>query len=335
MRIIRNLDEITSPFLGAVVTLGNFDGVHLGHREIFRRVVQKAREIGGTSIVYTFDPHPLKVVAPPRAPRLINTSAEKERLIEASCFDVMIAAPFNLEIAAQPAASFVEEILVAKIGVRYLVVGYDYAFGRGREGDAAYLARRGQELGFGVEILKPVSHEGEVYSSTRVRQLIEAGDVTGVVGYLGRHFTMEGTVVHGARRGTTLGFPTANLATDKELLPKPGVYAVKVKLASEIHDGVVNIGFNPTFQGGKMTVEVYIFNFRREIYGENLRLYFVDRLRDEKRFGSPQELVAAIDADIRKAQLVLAATRVIEYREYLDCGYLHDRPGCPAKDHEA
>ncbi len=323
MKIIRNLAAIIAPFQGAVVTLGNFDGVHMGHREIFRRVVQKARECGGTSVVYTFVPHPLKVVAPERAPRMINTFAEKERLIEASCIDVLICAPFTLETAALPAERFVQEILVDRIGVRHLVVGYDYAFGKGREGNTEFLQKKGEELGFSVEVLRPVSKAGEVYSSTRIRRLIEAGEVAAVVGLLGRHFTLEGIVVHGAKRGKTLGFPTANLSTEKELLPKPGVYAVKVKFRDEFYDGVVNIGFNPTFQVGRLTVEVYIFDFQEEIYDQSLRLYFVERLRDERRFSSRQELVEAIDRDIGQARRILADRRVVEYREYLDCGFLH------------
>lgn len=320
MRIIRDLNELAAPLPNAVVTIGNFDGVHLGHREIFRRVVGKARELGGTSVVYSFVPHPLKVLAPERAPRLINTYAEKERLIAASCIDVLICAPFTVETAALSADRFVEEILANRIGVHYLVVGYDYAFGRNREGDAEFLRRKGQELGFEVEVLGPITGHGEAYSSTRVRQMLTDGEVSGVVALLGRHFTLEGEVIHGAKRGIKLGFPTANLATEKEILPRPGVYAVKVRRGDRIFDGVVNIGCNPTFSREGLSVEVHLLDFHEQIYGETLRLYFVERLRDELAFPSPEALRNAIAADIARARQILAAARIVEYRDYLDCG---------------
>lgn len=320
MKIIRDLNELAAPLPNAVVTIGNFDGVHLGHREIFRRVVSKARELGGVSVVYTFVPHPLKVLAPDRAPRLLNTYAEKERLIEASCIDVLICAPFTRETAVRSAESFVEDILVRKLGVRYLVVGYDYSFGRNREGNVEFLQRRGESLGFAVEVLGPIVGQGEVYSSSRIRRMLEEGDVRSVVGFLGRHFSLQGEVVHGAKRGQGLGFPTANLATEKEILPRPGVYAVKVKRGESFYDGVVNIGCNPTFCREGISVEVHLLDFHEQIYGETLRIYFVERLRDEIRFPSPAELRLAIEADISRARRILADAKIVEYREYLDCG---------------
>jgi riboflavin kinase/FMN adenylyltransferase len=320
MRIIRNLDNITASFPGAVVTIGNFDGVHLGHREIFRLVVRRAKEIDGTSVVYTFVPHPLKILAPERAPRLINTYAEKERLIEASCIDVLICAPFSRETAAMPADRFIEEILVGKIGIRHLVIGYDYAFGKNREGNVDLLRRKGKELGFKVEVLEPIAGEGGVYRSSRIRRLIAGGDVVGVMALLGRNFTLEGAVIHGDKRGKGLGFPTANLNIDKEILPRPGVYAVKVKRGGMVLNGVVNIGCNPTFRTEGVSVEVHILDFHEGIYGENLRLYFVERLRDEMFFPEPAALAHAIEKDIERARQILASARIVEYHEYLDCG---------------
>lgn len=317
MKIIRSLDQLTSPFDRAVVTLGNFDGVHLGHREIFRRVVSRARQIDGTSVVFTFVPHPLKLLAPERAPRLINSFAEKERLIEASRVDALICAPFDREFAAISADRFVEDILVARVGLAHLVVGYDYAFGRNRDGDTDFLKGKGKQLGFSVEVLDPIAAGEVVYSSTRIRRMLTEGDVQGVVPFLGRHYSVEGQVIHGARRGKGLGFPTANLATEKDLLPKPGVYAVKVRHGETIHDGVVNVGCNPTFCSEGLSVEVHILDFSAEIYGETLRLYFIERLRDEMLFPSPAELVGAIGADVALARQILPKARLIEYREYL------------------
>ena len=320
MKIIHNLEELTSPIDNAVVTIGNFDGIHLGHREIFRRVVRRSREVGGTSVVYTFVPHPLKVVAPEHAPALINTYPEKEKLIEASCIDVLICAPFTRELAELPAHRFVREILVEKIGLSHLVVGYDYLFGKDRSGDIQLLRRMGEYLGFSVEVLEPIATHGQVYSSTRVREMIRQGQVREVVEVLGRHYTFEGKVVHGFGRGAKLGFPTANLKTDKELMPCPGVYAVKVKRGDVLHDGVLNLGKNPTFCAAGSFIEVHLLDFEADIYGESLRVYFVERLRDEKCFDGPEALMAAIGEDIRRARILLPDAKIVEYREYLDCG---------------
>ncbi len=321
MELIRNLEQINRPWPAPVVTIGNFDGVHLGHREIFRRLISEADKIGGTSVVLTFVPHPRKLLDPQRAPLQINTYTEKERLIAASCVDVLICAPFTREMADYSAERFVDEILVGRIGVRRLIVGYDYAFGKGRQGDIDFLRRKGAQSGFDVTVLSPVSQHGEIYSSTRIREMILQGRMEDVVPLLGRHFTLQGEVVHGSKRGKKLGFPTANLATEKELLPPAGVYAVKVRHGEKILDGVVNIGFNPTFGPGKLSLEVHLLDFQGEIYGETLRLYFLSRLREEKRFPSVETLVEAIGEDVRQARGILAGAQIREYRDYLDCGY--------------
>lgn len=320
MRIIRSWEELAEALPEAVVTIGNFDGVHLGHREIFRRVVLRARQRGGTAVVLTFVPHPLKVLAPERAPRLINTYAEKERLIAASCIDVLICAPFDQALAALPAERFVREILVERIGVKELLVGYDYAFGKGREGNIDLLREAGNRYGFTLEVLAPISDGRDVYSSTRVRRLLTQGDVETVVTLLGRHFTLEGEVVSGAGRGHGLGFPTANLRTEKEILPAPGVYAVKVRHGTNTYDGVINVGTNPTFDGNTLSVEVHLLDFSGDLYGQLLRVYFVRRLRDERRFDSVDSLRQTIAHDIVQARAHLEQSRIIEYREYLDCG---------------
>jgi riboflavin kinase / FMN adenylyltransferase len=179
----------------------------------------------------------------------------------------------------------------------------------------------GEQLNFSVEVLQPIADGVEVYSSTRIREMIGQGQVREVTSLLGRHFTFEGTVVHGFKRGTKLGFPTANLKTDKELLPKVGVYAVKVKRGSEILNGVLNLGKNPTFEAAGLFIEVHLFDFAEQIYGEDLRVYFIERLRDEMRFEDPAQLVQAIEQDILRARQVLDETRIIQYQDYLDCGF--------------
>ncbi|MBN2644324.1 MAG: bifunctional riboflavin kinase/FAD synthetase [Desulfuromonadaceae bacterium] len=328
MNIIRSLEQIEQPFSRAVVTLGNFDGVHLGHREIFRRVVRSARQRGGTSVVCTFNPHPLKMLAPQQAPRLINTAEEKERLIAASAVDVMLQIPFTPELASLTPEQFVDDILLKTIGVEHLIVGYDYAFGKGRAGSVGFLQRQGHEKGFTVDVFGPVQFQGQVLSSTRVRQTILRGDVAGAVDLLGRHFNLEGRVVHGDNRGHQLGFATANLETDKELLPPAGVYAAKVRHGDNEFDAVVNLGQKPTFGEHAFSIEVHLLDFSGDLYDQTLRLYFVDRLREEKRFPSAQALISAIRQDVATARQKLATTRIIEFREYLAVDQNGETPAC-------
>lgn len=320
MKIVRQLARLAAPPAGTVVTIGNFDGVHLGHREIFRRVVGRARERQALATVITFEPHPLRLLAPQRAPLRINTPAEKVRLIRASCIDLLVVLPFTRKLAALAAADFVADILVGRLGVRHLVIGYDYAFGRNREGDASFLAAAAQQHGFSLEVLEPISSGEVAYSSTRIRQALQGGDVAGVVAVLGRHYTLDGRVVSGAGRGRQLGFPTANLATRKELLPRDGVYAVRVRYGRRSYDAVVNIGRRPTFAAGEPTIEIHLLDFSGDLYGAHLRLYFVERLRDEQRFPSAAALQVAVRADIDRALAILADARVLVYRETFACG---------------
>ncbi|MGE4345119.1 MAG: bifunctional riboflavin kinase/FAD synthetase [Geoalkalibacter sp.] len=317
MKTITDLSRIKEPFPNAVVTLGNFDGVHLGHREIFHHVIDKAREADGTAIVFSFHPHPLKVLAPGRELKLLNTYDEKVRLVAASGIDVLICPIFTREFAAMRPEQFVHDILVERIGARRIVVGYDYRFGRGRQGDADFLEQLGCRLGFEVDVLSPISRDGVIYSSSRIREMIACGEVDQVVALLGRQYNLEGQVVHGDHRGRELGFPTANLVTEKEMLPAPGVYAVKARHGRRLYDAVVNIGRKPTFEGSTQTIEVHLLGFEGSLYGERLRIYFFRRLRPEKKFSGVDSLIEAIRQDVAHAREVLKNERVIGYREYL------------------
>ncbi len=301
----------------SVVTLGNFDGVHLGHRELFRHLVRVSRDYSCRSIVYTFSPHPLKYLAPDKAPLLLNTPLEKQRLIAASHIDLLVEAPFDAKLANMSPEQFVDEILIAKLQVRALVVGYDYAFGRGRRGDVAFLQAAGKEKGFQVDVLQPVGADGKPYSSTRIRQLLFSGQVAEVVTLLGRNYNLEGCVVPGEQRGRELGFPTANLETEKEQLPARGVYAVKVRYAQQEFNGVVNIGCRPTFGAGETTIEVHLIDFTGRLYAESLRIYFVERLRGEMTFSGPKQLAEAIEQDVLRARQILESSQVVQFREYL------------------
>jgi riboflavin kinase/FMN adenylyltransferase len=318
MIIFRNITDIGGKLRHPVVTIGNFDGVHLGHRGIFRRVKSLAAERGGVSLVVTFSPHPLRVLSTGKDIRLINTSAEKELLIHASGVDYLLEIPFDVQFAAISARDFVKNVLVDAIGIEQLVIGYDYCFGRNREGNVAMLQRLGKEFAFAVEVLSPIANGTVVYSSTAIRNLIIAGAVKEVVSLLGRHYSLGGTVVHGHHRGAGLGFPTANLETDKELIPKAGVYAVKVKIDDLLYDGACNIGTNPTFHNEKLSVEVFLFNFSGDLYGREVRLYFIDRLRDEMKFSDPIALQQAIAADVVRCREILLDATIIEFREYLE-----------------
>ena len=206
MKIIRELSDIKG-LKNPVVTIGNFDGVHMGHRQIFRMLKKAAADIDGVSVVITFSPHPLRVLPSVKKLRLINTPEEKEILLEASGVDYLIVIPFTRQFAAISAEEFVRDILVGKIGIKKLIIGYDYAFGRNREGNVELLARLGKEYSFALETLPPVGNENTVYSSTNIRKMIEHGNVRDVVALLGRHFSLAGKVIHGHHRGKVLGFP--------------------------------------------------------------------------------------------------------------------------------
>jgi riboflavin kinase/FMN adenylyltransferase len=317
MDISTSCGELPDKFTSSVVTLGNFDGVHLGHRALFRSLVKTARQLNCPSIVYTFNPHPLKFLAPEKAPLLLNTPAEKQRLIAASHIDYLIETPFTTDFAKMSPEIFVTDILLEKLRIKALVIGYDYAFGKGRRGNSDFLKACGKKYGFHVEVLQPVGDDGLPYSSTRIRQMVAAGDVSGVVRLLGRQYNLEGVVVPGDQRGRTLGFPTANLETEKEQLPAPGVYAVKVRHNLQEYGGVVNIGRRPTFNVEGSTIEVYLLDFSGELYGQKLRIYFVDRLRDERKFASVEALVATIEMDVVRARQILQTIQIVQFREYL------------------
>jgi len=232
----------------------------------------------------------------------------------------LVRAPFTPELASLSAENFVQKILIGLLRASFLVVGYDYAFGRGRTGDAAFLTDQGAAFGFGVDVLQPIGADGLPYSSTRIRQLVADGQVADVVALLGRHYNFEGQVVPGEQRGRLLGFPTANLVTEKEQLPAAGVYAVKVRHRDQEYAGVVNIGNRPTFGAGGATIEVHLLDYSGDLYGETLRLYFVERLRGEENFPGPEQLQQAITRDVLLSRQLLESTHVIQYREYLANG---------------
>ena len=316
MEIIRDLSD-TRELKNPVATIGNFDGVHIGHRQIFQKLKKAAKDLDGVSVVITFFPHPLKVLPSGEKLSLISTYEEKELLLEASGVDYLVVIPFTEHFAALSAREFVGEVLVRKIGIKKLIIGYDYAFGRNREGNIGLLRQLGKEYGFTVEVLEPIWDGKTIFSSTNIRKMIKSGNVRDVVALLGRHFSVGGKGVHGHHRGKMLGFPTANLLTDKELIPKNGVYAVKVKIDQELFDGACNIGPNPTFGDKANAIEVFIFDFAGDLYERGLQVYFVERIRDERKFPDSAALQAAIANDVERCREILRDTSIIEYHECL------------------
>jgi len=305
MRIIRNLKNLTEKFLNPVLTLGNFDGVHLGHQAILKKVVMRARELGGTSIVFTFEPHPLKVLAPGRSPRLLNTFDSKMKLFTAVGIDVVICAEFNHAFAEQNPEDFARNILHEKIGVKEVYVGYNYAFGKSREGGIESLKKIGQSCRFYVGVVEAIRINNMVASSSAARDLISSGQVDKAADLLGRYYSIEGHVVHGSHLGHALGFPTANLRTQNEQLPAYGVYAVLAYIEGRRHEGVASIGVRPTFESGQLSIEVYLLNFDGDLYEKQMEVFFIRYLREEKKFPDVQALKSQMRRDVEEAKRIL------------------------------
>jgi riboflavin kinase/FMN adenylyltransferase len=310
MKLFNHLDQIIEPFKNAVITIGNFDGVHIGHQALFHEAIEKAEAIGGTSVAMTFDPHPLRVMKPNNHPPLITLYEQKSELMERTGIEVLICVPFTREFAAQSAEQFVRDLLVQKIGMKAIVVGQDYSFGKNRQGDLELLKSFGPEYGFEVIVagwIKSARALAERISSTRIRQLVADGRMEHAEKMLGRHYQIRGKVVTGRDRGgKLLGIPTANINLHDELCPKTGIYAVTVECEGKQHRGVANIGYSPTFEDHEFTVEVHILDFSDNIYGKKIRVNFIKRIRDEKKFSDISELIAQIKLDIAAAYEILA-----------------------------
>lgn len=306
MEIIRELNNKLD-YPNPVVTIGNFDGVHIGHQKIFKKVVEKAKEINGTPIAITFDPHPIRILAPERGLKILTTFEDKVRLISGNGIKVLICISFSKEFAKTDPDDFVKDILIDKIGAKWVIVGHNYAFGKGKKGTTALLRNRGRRYGFGVSVVRYAKVYDDIVSSSRVRSLLLRGRVCEASKMLGRAYHIEGTVIRGAGRGKSLlHTPTANITTPNELVPKEGVYAVRVSIAYEIYDGVANIGKNPTFGDVPMSYEVHIFDFNKNLLGERIKIHFIDRIRDEKKFSGISELQEHIKKDIEKAKQILS-----------------------------
>jgi riboflavin kinase/FMN adenylyltransferase len=311
MIIIEHTEDIEKPFPKAVVTIGNFDGVHIGHQSLFHQVVQKAEAIGGTSIAITFEPHPLRVLTQDQQPPLITLYEQKKELIATTDLDALICLPFTTELAAISASAFVEDTLVNRIGMRAIIVGRDYSFGRHREGNINLLRSLGTKLNYEVVVadwIMAAHGNRNRISSTRIRELVMAGQLDEARQLLGRHYQIRGTVIEGRNRGgKLLGFPTANIQLHDELCPKKGIYAVTIELNGRLRQGVANIGYSPTFDDHVFTVEVHILDFNTDIYGKKIKVNFLQRIRDEIKFDSIEALARQIHKDIEVARTLFNA----------------------------
>ena len=305
MKLLHGSQHFDAKDKRPAVGLGNFDGVHVGHQAILAAVRADAAKRGAPSVRYTHDPHPAGVLRHGTPPPKITTLEEKIEIVDSLGLDYMVVEPFTIDFAAQTPEAFVRDVLVGRLGVGHAFVGENFGFGKGRAGKATDLQTFGTRLGFAVTLTKPVMVGGVPASSTRVREAVAAGDVTAAAGLLGRPFALRGTVVHGASRGAGLGFPTANLAPDKDLLPARGVYACIAWLDRKPYSALTNVGVKPTFGTEALTIEAFLLDYHGDAYGASLNLEFAARLREEMKFPGIDELKAQIGRDVEQGRAIL------------------------------
>ena len=304
MRVIRGLHNLRPEHRGTVATIGNFDGVHLGHQAVFRELLAEGRRFGLVSTVITFEPQPMEYFAPDKAPSRLTRLREKLGAIRDSGIEQVLLLEFGPRLAAMGAEDFVDSLLVDKLAVRHLYVGDDFRFGRGRTGDIDMLRQAGQQYGFSVDAMDTLAVGGERVSSTRIRAALSAGDLEDARRCLGRPYTICGRVAHGDKRGRSIGFPTLNVDLHRRVSPLRGVFAVRVTGVDDSPlPGVANLGTRPTVTGDtRYLLEVHLFDFEREIYGAHVTVEFVGRIRDERKFPSFDALRAQIEQDVAAAR---------------------------------
>lgn len=290
---------------GAAVALGNFDGVHRGHQALLDRTVEQAKVLNAPVVALTFEPHPRRFFVPDTGPFRLTLPPAKLRLLEQYGVQAVLAQRFDETFAALSAEAFIDEVLLEGMGARHVVCGYDFTFGARRSGNVEMLRENGRKKGFGVTVLDPVTHEGEIYSSTRIREALRAGWVSEASELLGHSWEIEGVVELGDQRGRTIGFPTANVALGEHLRPRFGVYAVRVLVDGQWRSAVANLGRRPTFGKLKENFEVHLFDFTGDLYGKALRVALIEFIRPEMKFGGLDQLKAQIAADREAARRLL------------------------------
>lgn len=295
-----------------VLTVGTFDGVHAGHRVLINTVLQKAKEYNSRSVIVTFDPHPRDIINPGSAGiKLLSTLPERRELLGDMGIDEMVVIPFDRDFSLLTSQEFVKDIIWEKIGVKSFVIGYDHQFGKDREGSIDTVRELGKKLGFDAHVVSRQEVGQKTVSSTTIRNALQKeGDVKLAATFLERFYILNGTVIHGDKRGKQLGYPTANIQPDnpKKITPKKGVYAVWVRVDGDYHPAMMNIGNRPTFEGDQLTLEVHIFSFNSEIYGKEIQIQFVDHIRDEQSFDGIEELKKQLKNDETTARDILKST---------------------------
>jgi riboflavin kinase/FMN adenylyltransferase len=311
MLVFHSIDDPMLSLDASVVTLGNFDGIHLGHQALVGQTVEEARRRRAASVVVTFDPHPLKVLAPGRAPRLILTAEDKIAMLGELGVDVVVSQHFDRSFANLSAEEFVQRSIVDRLKSKKMFVGRDLRFGHARRGNVDLLVEWGAALGFEVSIVEPIIVGGARVSSSRIRRLVEDGRVDEARASLGRYHFISGTVIEGSRRGRQIGFPTANIASRTEVIPGDGIYATLFHLENNWWPSASSIGVNPTFGAGPRTIESYILDFDRDIYGESIKLAFVKKIREEQKFADVPALVAQIQDDLKVTRSLFDRLRAV------------------------
>lgn len=315
MRVVRSLDELAEPLPSPVLTIGNFDGVHQGHQRILKRVVKEARLRRGTAIVLTFDPHPVKVLAPQAVLPLLTTPEQKLKLLEAAGLELVLVLPFTQELAHLSPRAFVDEIVCRRLRVQVLCVGPSFRFGYEQAGDTAVLDGLAREFGLALHIIPPVVLRGQVTSSSLIRRLVIEGEVAQAARRLGRPFALTGKIQPGAGRGRPLGFPTLNMVPEQECLPARGVYVTETLFEGCAFPSATNVGVRPTFGGQQLLVESHLLDFSGDIAGGRLEVRFHRRLRSEQKFPSLQALRSQIQRDVEHARQFFARERKARAQE--------------------
>ena len=305
MKVYRQAEIGPQTFKSSVLAIGNFDGVHKGHQDIMKRLALAKEQFGAPSVVYTFEPHPVRFLNPKKGMKMIFGYKQRIELLKRHNPDAVVVADFDEKLARLTAMEFVQDIMVDLLHIKKVIVGYDFNFGRGGDGDAEHLTILGEKLGFEVEQAPAVMIDCRPISSSRIRRLVMAAELGMVNNMLGRPFFLVGTVVKGhSRGGNILGIPTANLSTQQEIIPAKGVYSALIKVPQGTFFGAVNVGTNPTFDNGGLNIEAHIIDFSGELYGMEMEIHFLQRLRDERRFRSIERLKEQMDKDIAKAKQI-------------------------------
>jgi riboflavin kinase/FMN adenylyltransferase len=306
MLVVEGYQNVPDAARGSAIALGNFDGVHRGHQGLIALAVDKARELGIPAAVMLFEPHPREFFKPDEAHFRLTSLPQKLIELEKLGINLAVVVPFNQDFAALPPEEFIARVLVQALGVSHVAIGYDFFYGAGRKGTPDLMWRAGEELRFGVSVLAPVAHDGEVVSSSGIRLKLAQGDVRAAAEDLGRNWRVSGKIVGGAKRGTGLGFPTANVPMPRGTSLAHGIYAVRAHVDGAVHDAAAYLGTRPTFDNGMPVLEVFLFDFDGDLYGHEMEVEFVEHVREDRKFDTPDALVTQMQADVARTREILA-----------------------------